>query len=262
MTICVFGTAHAFDPDEVIFELEMKNDTPCYDLIQKQTNCFCCQSKFKKPVTCEFCAMKYCADCRSRQREFPHSIELENGEKLNGKICKICDRKFLMLDQYKRLMMPSLNRDEDLAHLIESYSMKIQKGEYLQNEEAKLVEDLSQKQSEVRLEQRRVKTSADLHADSIKRGDTLLRDIAGDMKLQMAELSKDRSQLDDADLDLQYLQGELVHFRDRLKRQYEEEQRQLQYAQMQESLLTDEQTDTSQIESSLKSGELRSRRLA
>jgi len=71
MTICVFGTAHAFDPDEVIFELEMKNDTPCYDLIQDQTNCFACQTVLKKPAQCEFCAMKYCSDCRSRSRAFP-----------------------------------------------------------------------------------------------------------------------------------------------------------------------------------------------
>ena len=33
MTLNVFGTAHAFDPSEVIFELEMKNDTPCYELL-------------------------------------------------------------------------------------------------------------------------------------------------------------------------------------------------------------------------------------
>ena len=32
-TICIYGTPHAFDPDEVIFELEMTNNTPCYDLI-------------------------------------------------------------------------------------------------------------------------------------------------------------------------------------------------------------------------------------
>ena len=64
MTIQVFGTAHAFATDEVIFELEMKNDTPCYELIGEQTNCFACREKLKKPVQCEFCAMKYCQDCR------------------------------------------------------------------------------------------------------------------------------------------------------------------------------------------------------
>ena len=102
MTICVFGTPHAFDPDEVIFELEMENDTPCYEFIGEQTHCFCCKEKLKKTVQCQFCAMKYCPDCRMRQRAFPNSIVLDNGEKLLGKICKICDRKFLMLEQYKR----------------------------------------------------------------------------------------------------------------------------------------------------------------
>ena len=37
-----------------------------------------------------------------RTRPFPNSITFENGEKIQGKICKICDRKFLMLNQYKR----------------------------------------------------------------------------------------------------------------------------------------------------------------
>ena len=50
MTICVFGTSHAFDPDEVIFELEMENDTPCYEFIGEQTNCFCCKAVLKKAV--------------------------------------------------------------------------------------------------------------------------------------------------------------------------------------------------------------------
>ena len=102
MTIHVHGTAFAFDPSEVIFELEMKNDTPCYDIIEEQTHCFACKEKLKKAAICEFCAMKYCNDCRMRSRAFPNSIMLENGEKICGKICKICDRKFLMLDQYKK----------------------------------------------------------------------------------------------------------------------------------------------------------------
>ena len=98
MTICVFGTPHAFDPNEVIFELEMKNNTPCYEIMDEQTDCFSCKEKLKKAVACEFCAMLYCNNCRMRSRAFPSSIELENGDKITGKICKICDRKFLMLD--------------------------------------------------------------------------------------------------------------------------------------------------------------------
>ena len=50
MTINIFGIAHAFDTDEIIFDLEMKNDTPNYDLNEAQTNCFACQIVLKKPV--------------------------------------------------------------------------------------------------------------------------------------------------------------------------------------------------------------------
>ena len=71
--------------------------------------------------------MRYCSDCRMRSRAFPKSIELENGDKILGKICKICDRKFLMLANYKRTVMPMANRDEDLRHIVQSYEMKMNK---------------------------------------------------------------------------------------------------------------------------------------
>ena len=78
-----------------------------------------------------------------RSRNFPNSIQLENGEKLGGKICKICDRKFLMLDQYKRQIMPMENRDEDLRHLVQGYEMKLNKAQYVISEEARLAEELT-----------------------------------------------------------------------------------------------------------------------
>ena len=116
----------------------MKNDTPCYELNGEQTNCFCCKDLLKKVFVCEFCAMKYCHECRLRTRDFPNSIVLENGEKINGKICKICDRKFLMLAQYKKQIMPMENRDEDLRHLVQSYEMKLNKAQYVIQEDARL----------------------------------------------------------------------------------------------------------------------------
>ena len=155
MTICVYGTPHAFDPDEVIFELEMKNDTPCYELNAEQTHCFCCKDLLKKIYVCEFCAMKYCHDCRLRSRSFPNSIQLENGEKINGKICKICDRKFLMLAQYKRQIMPMQNIDEDLRHLVQGYEMKLNKAQYAISEDARLTEDFTQKRNECSLQKRK-----------------------------------------------------------------------------------------------------------
>ena len=88
----------------------------------------------------------------------------------------------MMLDKYKRQILPNKRRDEDLRHLAESYEMKMRKGEYLRNEESRVSEDLCQRQTDHRLEMRRITTSADLHADSIKRGEILLRDLDKDAK--------------------------------------------------------------------------------
>ena len=55
--------------------------------------------------------------------------------------------------------------------------MKLHKSEYLTNIEANVTEELCQKQNEHRLEKLRIQTSAELHADSIKRGEGLMTDI-------------------------------------------------------------------------------------
>ena len=78
----------------------MVNTEPLYVLKQDTMQCFSCETPIKKVLRCEFCAMKTCADCRMRRRKFPEAIELENGETITGRICKVCDRKFLMLEYY------------------------------------------------------------------------------------------------------------------------------------------------------------------
>ena len=47
-----------------------------------------------------------------------------------------------MLQAQKKLIMPNVNRDEDLRHLVESYEMKIRKSEYLTNQVALLGEEI------------------------------------------------------------------------------------------------------------------------
>jgi hypothetical protein len=53
----------------------------------------------------------------------------------------------------------------------------------------------------------------------------LLIDIGRDISIQMTGMQKDRVLLDDADVELQYLQGEVENFKERQKRQREEEER-------------------------------------
>ena len=54
-----------------------------------------------------------------------------------------------------------------------------------------------------------------MHSDNIKRGEGLLVDIDREIKVMMVEMQKDRILLDDADVELQYLQDEIVTWKER-----------------------------------------------
>ena len=64
-----------------------------------------------------------------------------------------------------------------------------------------------------------------MHTESIKRGELLLQEIDRDIKMYMVEMQKDRILLDDADVELQYLQDEIVTWQERKKKELEEEKR-------------------------------------
>ena len=64
-----------------------------------------------------------------------------------------------------------------------------------------------------------------MHTESIKRGELLLQEIDRDIKMYMVEMQKDRILLDDADVELQYLQDEIVTWQERKKKEMEEEKR-------------------------------------
>ena len=117
--------------------------------------------------------------------------------------------------------------------------MKLNKAQYAISEEARLQEELTQKRNECNLMKRKLQASSTLHEDSIKRGEALVEDIDRDNRVQMVEMQKDRIKSDDADVELQYLQDELVNFKERARREMEEAKR-VQIAQMQESTLGDE----------------------
>ena len=92
-------------------------------------------------------------------------------------------------------------------------------------EEAKFTEELMRKQQEHLLQRRRITNAADLHADSIKRGEALCNDYDRETQVQMNEMQKDKIKLDDVDVELQYLQDELVNFKERQRKQLEEDRR-------------------------------------
>ena len=81
--------------------------------------------------------MNTCADCRVRRREFPEAVAVENGEKLTGRICKVCDRKFLMLDHYNKKVKPLSKREADLRIAVQSYEMILKTAHFAISEEQK-----------------------------------------------------------------------------------------------------------------------------
>ena len=62
--------------------------TICHDIIKKQ----------RYIVWCQFCAKSHCRDCAFKEREFPRAFPDDQGHRLKGVCCKVCDRKFIMKD--------------------------------------------------------------------------------------------------------------------------------------------------------------------
>ena len=59
---------------------------------------------------------------------------------MTGKICKVCDRKFLMLEYYNNRIRPLSKRDEDLRHAVQSYEMRLKSANFAISEESRLHE--------------------------------------------------------------------------------------------------------------------------
>ena len=168
-TIYVHGAQHKFDPHDDIFFLTMTNYDPLFKVKEDfEANCYSCEIPFKKGSAlkkdiqvCEFCAMQVCKDCNTRRRQFPKSIELENGSLLYGKICRVCDRKFLMLNFYNKKIKPVYCGEADLRMTVQKYEMKLQDANFSIKEEQRYHELLQNTMNDNRLKMMRTDQSRD-----------------------------------------------------------------------------------------------------
>ena len=66
----------------------------------KKPDCQSCKvvtfQKDKEIKYCQFCGNSVCKDCLTKSRIFPKAKLDNNGERMRGDICKLCDRKFLV----------------------------------------------------------------------------------------------------------------------------------------------------------------------
>lgn len=74
--------------------------------IKKCPSCYFQFTKSSEMHFCEFCGNSNDAKCLKKTRIFPLARKDENGERARGKICKLCDRKFMVkkdVDEIKSL---------------------------------------------------------------------------------------------------------------------------------------------------------------
>ena len=61
-------------------------------------NCYFCQDPLKKgkSSSCQFCGFWFCPKCQTKERPFPRAQIDEEGKILRGRVCVLCDRRFLL----------------------------------------------------------------------------------------------------------------------------------------------------------------------
>ena len=66
---------------------------------------------------CEFCGNTVCKDCFTKTRPFPKGAIPTGGVKPRGKICKLCDRKFMVKKIIQENHLRIIKKDKTLTKL-------------------------------------------------------------------------------------------------------------------------------------------------
>ena len=87
-------------------QFELSNNDPIFQLTgptRKEIptgSCVSCRNHVfesnSEMLFCQFCGQSNCEKCFYKERMFPHGKINADGQKPRGKICKLCDRKFIM----------------------------------------------------------------------------------------------------------------------------------------------------------------------
>jgi hypothetical protein len=74
---------------------------------------------------CHFCGESSCFVCCKSQRPFPQAMAF-NDQREEGRLCRLCDRKFMMYLYQENKVEPVLDRVEDIEGLLATYQMRVQ----------------------------------------------------------------------------------------------------------------------------------------
>ena len=86
-------------------------------------------------------------------------------------------------------------------------------------EEGRLHDQLLETQNDNNLKLAKASQAKEQFEENIKRGQELLEKVENAFSIQMIDMQKGRQQLDDADVDLTYLQDEYKSFKERKRQQ-------------------------------------------
>ena len=72
-----------------------------------------------------------CVACTSHKRAYPCQVRLDNKAPLLGTICLVCNRKFLMMETYVKLIKPCEETDEQVFFVMQSLRSRIEQASQL-----------------------------------------------------------------------------------------------------------------------------------
>lgn len=92
-TVRYFTKTAVWDKEDPVFRLQDSVFAGQEPPKAKRQNCEVCNTVHEcKP--CTFCSAKACEVCRRAKRPYPQQVELP--EPLEGRICSLCERKYMM----------------------------------------------------------------------------------------------------------------------------------------------------------------------
>eukprot|EP00347_Sterkiella_histriomuscorum_P022833 403336979 len=138
-----------FDIHDEIFKLQSPNNK-----VKPSSSCNTCDkdlSKYKTSTYCQFCGCRQCSMCLHKDRSYQSSrmqVGLKGSD--TGKICRMCDRKFIMFDTYAEYAFEIEQQDQMIKEHFSLLDQKQQQFDIDKEELNKLKQEVQEKEQSLK----------------------------------------------------------------------------------------------------------------